>query len=81
MDRVSKVPFEQVDAELQAIMREYDQELGGSEFVQVFAHAPEVFKSFINFYFPLVSGERGKVDVKLTELARLKVAECNDCNL
>ncbi len=81
MDRVSRVPFEQVDAELQAIMREYDQELGGSEFVQVFAHAPEVFKSFINFYFPLVSGERGKVDVKLTELARLKVAERNDCNL
>lgn len=81
MDRVSKVPFEQVDAELQVIMREYDQELGGSEFVQVFAHAPEVFKSFINFYFPLVSGERGKVDVKLTELARLKVAERNDCNL
>ena len=81
MDRVSKVPFEQVDVELQAIMREYDQELGGSEFVQVFAHAPEVFKSFINFYFPLVSGERGKVDVKLTELARLKVAERNDCNL
>jgi len=81
MDRVSKVPFEQVDAELQAIMREYDQELGGSEFVQVFAHEREVFKSFINFYFPLVSGERGKVDVKLTELARLKVAERNDCNL
>lgn len=81
MDRVSKVPFEQVDAELQAIMREYDQELGGSEFVQVLAHAPEVFKSFINFYFPLVSGEQGNVDVKLTELARLKVAERNDCNL
>ena len=81
MDRMSKVPFDQVDTELQAIMREYDQELGGSEFVQVFAHAPEVFKSFINFYFPLVSGERGKVDVKLTELARLKVAERNDCNL
>ena len=81
MDRVSKVPFEQVDTELQAIMREYDQELGGSEFVQVLAHAPEVFKSFINFYFPLVSGERGNVDVKLTELARLKVAERNDCNL
>jgi len=33
MDRVSKVPFDQVDAELQAVMREYDQELGGSEFV------------------------------------------------
>ncbi|HXG21151.1 MAG TPA: hypothetical protein VNN62_18985 [Methylomirabilota bacterium] len=81
MPRVSEVPFERIDAELQAVMREYDKELGGSEFVHVFAHAPEVFKSFIKFYFPLVSETRGNVDMKLTELARLKVAEQNECNL
>lgn len=81
MARVSNVPFEKIDSELQAVMREYDKELGGSEFVQVFAHAPEVFKSFINFYFPLVTETRGSVDMKLTELARLKVAEKNACNL
>ena len=81
MPRVSAVPFAQVDPELQAVMREYDKELGGSEFVQVFAHAPEVFKSFINFYFPLVTTTRGSVDMKLTELVRLKVAEKNECNL
>ena len=81
MDRISKVPFDQIDSELQGVMREYDQELGGSEFVQVFAHAPDTFKSFINFYFPLVTNDRGNVDIKLTELARLKVAERNDCNL
>jgi len=81
MPRVSAVPFAQVDPELQAVMHEYDKELGGSEFVQVFAHAPEVFKSFINFYFPLVTTTRGSVDMKLTELVRLKVAEKNECNL
>lgn len=81
MARVSNVPFEKIDSELQAVMCEYDKELGGSEFVQVFAHAPEVFKSFINFYFPLVTETRGSVDMKLTELARLKVAEKNACNL
>jgi len=81
MPRVSPVPFEEITPDLQAIMREYDTELGGSEFVQVFAHAPEVFRSFINFYFSLVSQTRGTVDMKLTELARLKVAEQNDCNL
>ena len=81
MARVSNVPFEKIDSELQAVMREYDKELGGSEFVQVFAHAPEVFKSFINFYFPLVTETRGGVDMKLTELACLKVAEKNECNL
>ena len=81
MPRVSAIPFENIDPELQTVIREYDKELGGSEFVQVFAHAPEVFKSFINFYFPLVSETRGSVDMKLTELARMKVAEKNECNL
>ena len=36
MARVSNVPFEKIDSELQAVMRAYDKELGGSEFVQVF---------------------------------------------
>jgi len=28
MPRVSEVPFERIDAELQAVMREYDKEQG-----------------------------------------------------
>ncbi len=81
MARLSEVPFEKIDSDLQGVMRAYDEELGGSEFVLVLAHAPEVFKSFIDFYFPLVTSTRGSIDMKLTELARLKVAEKNDCNL
>jgi len=81
MARLSSLPFERIDPELQAVMREYDLELGGSGFVQVLAHAPEVFKNFINFYFPLVATTRGAVNMKLTELARLKVAEKNECAL
>ncbi|HVB79935.1 MAG TPA: hypothetical protein VNE82_08300 [Candidatus Binataceae bacterium] len=81
MARLSSIPFEKVDPQLQTVMREYDLELGGSGFVQVLAHAPEVFKAFIDFYFPLVSTTRGSVNMKLTELARLKVAEKNECGL
>lgn len=81
MSRVSMLPFEKVDPELQKVMAEYDVELGGSDFVRVFAHAPEVFKSFIDFYFPLVTETRGSVDMRLTEIARLKVAEKNGCAL
>jgi hypothetical protein len=81
MPHISYLPFAAVDSELQAVMHEYDDELGGSEFVQVFAHAPEVFKSFIGFYFPLITETRGTIDMKLTELARLKVAEINGCHL
>ena len=54
MAHVSPVPFEHIDPEVQQIMQTYDQEYGGSAFLQAFAHAPEVFKSFANYYFPLI---------------------------
>ena len=81
MPRVSLIPFDEVDSELQKVMVEYDEELGGSEFVRVFAHAPDVFKRFIDFYFPLITETRGAIDMRLTEIARLKVAEKNGCAL
>lgn len=81
MPRVSEVPFEEIDPELQKVMRQYDEELGGSEFVHVFAHAPEPFKAFMRYYFPLISETRGGIDPRITELARLKVAEKNECRL
>ncbi|MGA8567093.1 MAG: hypothetical protein WB580_04795 [Candidatus Binataceae bacterium] len=51
MARLSSIPFEKVDPELQAVMREYDVELGGSGFVQVLAHAPESSRTSSNFTF------------------------------
>jgi hypothetical protein len=81
MAYVSLVPFAQVEPEVRDIMRTYDKEYTGSEFVRAFAHAPEVFKSFANYYFPLIFETRGSIDMRLTEMVRLKVAEKNDCNL
>ena len=81
MARLSSIPFEALDGELQEMMRAYDAELGGSEFVRVLAHSPETFKAFLHYYFPLISETRGRIDMRLTELARLKVAEHNDCHL
>ena len=81
MPRVSLVPFDKVDPELQKVMADYDEELGGSEFVRVYAHAPETFKRFIAFYFQLITETRGTIDMRITELARLKVAEKNGCAL
>ena len=81
MARLSALPFDRLSPELQAVMRQYDEELGGSGFVRVLAHDPESFQSFISYYFPLVTETRGRVDMRLTELARLKVAEHNDCHL
>ena len=81
MAHVNLVPFEQIDPEVQAIMRTYDKEYDGSGFLRAFAHAPEVFKSFVNYYFPLIFETRGSIDMKLTEMVRLKVAEKNNCDL
>ena len=81
MARLSAVPFEQVPKDLQAVMRQYDEEVGGSGFVQVLANAPDVFRKFIDFYFPLELETRGAVTTKITELARLMVAQKNECNL
>jgi hypothetical protein len=81
MARISPVPFEKIPDFLQNIMRAYDEELGGSEFVQVFAHAPEVFKKFIDFYFAIELETRGAIDGVITELARLMVAQKNNCFL
>lgn len=81
MARISEVPFEELGERMRERMREYDEELGGSGFVQVLAQAPEVFESFLSYYFPLVSETRGKIDMRLTEMARLKVADHNDCHL
>jgi hypothetical protein len=81
MANLSAIPFDQVPVDLQAIMHQYDEELGGSGFVQVLAHAPEVFRKFIDFYFPLELETRGAVTTKITELARLMVAQKNECGL
>ncbi|NNL85682.1 MAG: hypothetical protein HKP27_08525 [Myxococcales bacterium] len=81
MARVSALPVENLSDDLRDVMLQYDEELGGSGFVRVLAHAPETFQSFIDYYFPLVSETRGRIDMRLTELTRLKVAERNDCDL
>lgn len=81
MPNLSSVPFEKIPSFLRNIMHAYDEELGGSEFVQVFAHAPDVFKKFIDFYFALELETRGAVDGVITELSRLMVARQNNCSL
>lgn len=81
MSHIKAVPFKEVPEDLRDVMRGYDEELGGSEFVRVFAHAPEVYKSFVDYYFGLVLEARGGVTAELTELVRLMVAKHNDCFL
>src|SRR5215207_318388 len=81
MWRVDPVPFEQLDEGMRALMRASDEALGGSEWIQAFAHAPEIYKPFVKFYYDYIMTERAGISVKLTELVRHMVAEKNQCQL
>jgi hypothetical protein len=72
---IDPVPYEKVTPELRKVMQAYDGSIGASEFVRIYAHAPEAAYSFFRFYLPAMVAKRGRIDARITELARLKVAE------
>ena len=81
MLNIDKVPMEEIDDELQAIMGAVDESLGGSEWMQVFAQTPDLYKDFIGWYSDHISSEKDGISAKTTELIRLKVAQVNQCPL
>jgi hypothetical protein len=81
MLRISKVPFDEVDPVLKQTMLMSDAALGGSEWIQVFAQTPELYKTFVKFYYDHIMAEGDGISVKLTELVRHKVAQINQCSL
>lgn len=81
MLRISKVPYEQMHPDLQQTMHMSDEALGGSEWLQVFAQTPELFRTFVKFYYDHIMAEGDGISVKLTELVRRKVALINQCSL
>jgi hypothetical protein len=44
---------------------------------RVFGQMPDFFARFLDFYGPLVN--RGRVPLRVKELARLRIANLNDC--
>jgi hypothetical protein len=81
MLRISKVPYTQMHPDLQQTMHMSDEALGGSEWIQVFAQTPELFRTFVKFYYDHIMAEGDGISVKLTELVRRKVALVNQCSL
>lgn len=81
MTRISKLPLEQIDPEIREIMAGSDEIFGGSEWIQVFAHTPELYKALTRFYQGHIMTDGDGISLKLTELVRRKVALHNDCHL
>lgn len=77
--RLAPVPRDQLDPALRVTLEAFIQ--GAPDFnplvLQTMGHNPEVSKAFYTFYLPLRTASR--LDVKLKELVRLKIAQLNDC--
>jgi hypothetical protein len=81
MLRIDKVPYEQLHPDLRPTVALSDEALGGSEWIQVFAQSPELYRDFVKFYYEHIVAEEYGISVKLTELIRHKVAQINQCSL
>ena len=79
--RVSKVPADQVDDDIRDLMDASEEALGGSEWIQVMAQSPDLYKDFARFYYDHVMTDRDGLTIRLTELVRHRVATWNECYL
>ncbi len=79
--RVSKVPADQVDDGIRDLMVASEEALGGSEWIQVMAQSPDLYKDFTRFYYDHIMVEREGLSLRLTELVRHRVAFYNECFL
>ncbi len=79
MARLSMIDKEQLPPEFAALAEkgETAPPFIKSTFYQILAHCPEMYRQYFPFYFAWHEG--GKVAPVIKELARLKVAQCNDC--
>lgn len=75
MSRISKVPREKMDPELQQLVsaRTSDFELG---VIRIWAHAPDLAKAFIKFRG---AQRKGRLPRRLVEIVRLRIAYHSQC--
>jgi alkylhydroperoxidase family enzyme len=64
--------------ELQAAAERWQCQGADLNMLRAFAHVPEMLSRFLDFYGPLVN--RGRVSVRMKELARMRIAQLNDCH-
>ena len=77
MSRLSVLPEDQLTPELSALAEQAESLHIPATVFQVFGHCPELFQSFLQFYFPW--HERGVVPPVIKELVRLRIAQLNKC--
>jgi len=75
MARIKLLEPSELDSELKARLNgNHNNDI----VIRAYGHRPDLLKEWLGFYNHLRN--EGIVDVKLKELARLKIAELNDCD-
>jgi alkylhydroperoxidase family enzyme len=71
------LPLEELEPAIREAALRWRAQGGDVNMFRVFGQLPEAFGAFLEFYGPLVN--RGRVPLRVKELARLRVAALNDC--
>ena len=70
--------LDELDPGLRDAARRWQAQGGDVNMHRVFGQMPDFFARFLEFYGPMVN--RGRVPVRVKELARLRVANLNECH-
>lgn len=78
MGHLTRIPRDELPAELAERYDHSLQEAGEAEFVEVGGHAPELLDWYFNSFYKRVFYE-GRVDVRTKELLRLQLSKTHGC--
>ena len=77
MPAVTLKNVDELPEDIREIVETYDAWIGDTVFARVMAHIPEPFKAFNVLYDSLLNGQ---VESEIKELARLRMANLNNCS-
>ncbi|MFB3814190.1 MAG: hypothetical protein ACE14L_08765 [Terriglobales bacterium] len=77
MARVTALPKEQLTPKFAELAKQAESLNAPASVYQVLGHCPDMFQSWFQFYFHW--HENGTVPPTIKELARLKIAQLNNC--
>ena len=77
MPRLPLLDPDGLPPEVRAILEKWQTDGGDPNFILTLARLPETLTRFVAFYSPLV--RRGLVEHRTKELARLRLAQLNEC--
>jgi hypothetical protein len=77
-ERLPLLDLDELDDDLRTMAEKWTAQGGDPNFIRTFAHVPDFLRTFVAFYSPLV--RKGRVQHRIKELVRLRLAQLNQCH-